>query len=176
MLNLVSVATNLVVVPVDPPHLRHCIPAICACVALALVLAPTCAHAEIDYAGSKEIVGWLGYNVLAADSELGNGFLRDDVPKSFVALGFRGAYNLAELVGVEGAFKLTPSSLGSGKTASSPACGSGFLRILCGQVTASCAALRGWARAVRPCRSTMWAPPANQDLCSKTPTSRRTLA
>jgi len=70
------------------------------------------------WAHTRELGAWLGHNVIAADTELGNGFLKSDVPGSSVALGIRGGANLiGEWFGLEGEFKMTPTSLGSGTTA-----------------------------------------------------------
>ena len=88
-----------------------------AVMALVVFSLPAASRAQTPWTDSPEFGAWLGYNAIAADTELGNGFLRADVPMSSPALGIRGAANLGRLIGLEAEFKMTPSALQSGTTA-----------------------------------------------------------
>ena len=68
------------------------------------------APADLDLDGTVELGGFVGYQFVSDDNELGNAHFDDNVPTSGPLLGVRAGYNFNSLFGLEGEFKYVSSS------------------------------------------------------------------
>ncbi|MCO4762867.1 MAG: OmpA family protein [Myxococcales bacterium] len=89
--------------------------AVAVLVAVCTVMAAGTADAKAPRRHDKtiEVGGFVGYQIISGDSELGNAFFDENIPTSGLAFGLRGGYNLTGMLGFEGEVKMVSSSFES---------------------------------------------------------------